>query len=99
VGQAVYGLLMISTVDNVIRPWIIVEMASLHPLAGLVGVLGGLQEALGPAGIFLGPIVVAFLQTVLTLLHREFASEPGPNVPADKAMSNSLPEDGGAAGA
>jgi predicted PurR-regulated permease PerM len=96
VGLAMYGLLIISTVDNVIRPWIIVEKASLHPLAGLVGVLGGLQ-ALGPTGVFVGPIVVAFLQTVLTLLHREFASEPGPNVPADKAMSNSLPEDGGAA--
>jgi predicted PurR-regulated permease PerM len=74
-GLAIYGLVIISTVDNVIRPWIIVEKASLHPLAGLVGVLGGIQT-LGPTGVFVGPIVVAFLQTILTLLHREFTVEP-----------------------
>ncbi len=72
VGLGVYGLVVISTVDNVVRPWIIVEKASLHPLAALLGVLGGIQ-ALGPSGVFVGPIVVAFLQTILTLLHREFS--------------------------
>jgi predicted PurR-regulated permease PerM len=41
-------------------------------LAGLLGVLGGIQT-LGPLGVFIGPIVVAFLQTMLTLLHREFS--------------------------
>lgn len=74
VGLAIYGAVVISTIDNIIRPWIIMEKASLHPLAALVGVLGGVQ-ALGPVGVFVGPIVVAFLQTILTLLHREF-SEP-----------------------
>ena len=39
-------------------------------LAALIGVLGGVQ-ALGPLGAFVGPIVVAFLQTLLGLLHRE----------------------------
>ena len=74
VALAIYGTLIVSTVDNVIRPWIIMERASLHPLAGLLGVLGGIQT-LGPLGVFIGPIVVAFLQTMLTLLHREFSSE------------------------
>jgi predicted PurR-regulated permease PerM len=74
IGLALYGLIVISTIDNVLRPWIIVEKASLHPLAGLVGVLGGIQ-ALGPVGVFVGPIVVAFLQTILTLLHREITEK------------------------
>jgi predicted PurR-regulated permease PerM len=74
VGLAIYGLVIISTIDNVVRPWIIVEKASLHPLAALLGVLGGIQ-ALGPAGVFVGPIIVAFLQTILTLFHREFSTE------------------------
>jgi predicted PurR-regulated permease PerM len=77
IGLAVYGLLIISTIDNVIRPWILVEKASLHPLAALMGVLGGIQS-LGPAGVFVGPIVVAFLQTILTLLHREFSDDNTP---------------------
>ena len=74
VALAIYGVLIVSTVDNVIRPWIIMERASLHPLAGLLGVLGGVQT-LGPFGVFIGPIVVAFLQTMLTLLHREFSGD------------------------
>lgn len=74
VALAIYGVLIVSTVDNVIRPWIIMERASLHPLAGLLGVLGGIQT-LGPLGVFIGPIVVAFLQTLLTLLHREFSAD------------------------
>jgi predicted PurR-regulated permease PerM len=72
VGLAVYCTLIVSTVDNVVRPWILLERASVHPLAALIGVLGGIQ-AMGPTGVFVGPIVVAFLQTMLTLLHREFA--------------------------
>ena len=74
IALAIYGVLIVSTVDNVIRPWIIMERASLHPLAGLLGVLGGIQT-LGPLGVFIGPIVVAFLQTLLTLLHREFSGD------------------------
>jgi predicted PurR-regulated permease PerM len=74
VALGIYGILIVSTVDNVIRPWIIMDRASLHPLAGLLGVLGGVQT-LGPFGVFIGPIVVAFLQTMLTLLHREFSGE------------------------
>ncbi len=40
IGLAIFGLTIISTIDNIIRPWIMVEKASLHPLAALVGVLG-----------------------------------------------------------
>ncbi|RLS28471.1 MAG: AI-2E family transporter [Planctomycetota bacterium] len=87
---AIYGLIIISTVDNVIRPWILVEKASLHPLAALVGVLGGIQT-LGPTGVFVGPIVVAFLQTILTLLHREFSSDPADTTSAAES-SRSQPQ-------
>jgi predicted PurR-regulated permease PerM len=89
-GLAIYGIVIVSTVDNVIRPWIIVERAALHPLAGLVGVLGGIQ-ALGPAGVFIGPIVVAFLQTLLTLLHREFSESETPEDGVPSNSDNSVP--------
>jgi predicted PurR-regulated permease PerM len=36
-------------------------------------VLGGLQ-ALGPIGILVGPMAVAFLQTLLNILHHELAT-------------------------
>lgn len=66
----IYGAGVISTIDNLIKPWVLHDRAAMHPLAALIGVLGGIQ-ALGLLGVFVGPMVVAFLQTLLGLLHRE----------------------------
>ena len=66
----IYGSGVISTIDNVIKPWVLHDRSAMHPLAALIGVLGGVQ-ALGLLGVFVGPMVVAFLQTLLGLLHRE----------------------------
>lgn len=79
-----YGLLVISTVDNLLRPWILLETASLHPLAALIGVLGGVQ-ALGPSGVFIGPVVVAFLQTLLMMVQREAGGAPTPSADGTRA--------------
>lgn len=69
---ALYGAGIVSTVDSVIKPAILRGRSNLHPLLGLLSVLGGVQ-ALGPIGIFVGPMVVALLQTVLKMVQRELA--------------------------
>lgn len=83
---------MISTIDNVIKPWVLHDRSAMHPLAALIGVLGGVQ-ALGPLGVFVGPMVIAFLQTLLGLLHREIQvfgakSRKPPHTPESPAESN-----------
>ncbi len=70
IALLIYGAGVISTIDNVIKPWVLHDRSAMHPLAALIGVLGGVQ-ALGPTGVFVGPMVIAFLQTLLGLLHRE----------------------------
>ena len=70
---AAYGVLIISMADNVIKPWVLQGQSKLHPLLALLSVLGGVQ-ALGPIGILIGPMVVAFLQVLLTILQREIQS-------------------------
>ncbi len=70
IGLAVYGTLIISTADNVIKPWVLHGQSNLHPLLALLSVIGGLQT-LGPIGILVGPMVVVFLQTLLKILQRE----------------------------
>ena len=67
---AVWGLGVVSMVDNFIKPAILHGRSNLHPLLALLSVIGGVQ-ALGPIGILVGPMVVAFLQTLLNILHRE----------------------------
>lgn len=70
IGLAVYGTLVISLADNLIKPMILHGRSNLHPLAALLSVLGGVQ-ALGPIGVFVGPMVVALLHTLLVMLQKE----------------------------
>jgi predicted PurR-regulated permease PerM len=63
---------VISSVDNFLKPMLISGRAVLPTLAVFIGVLGGLA-AFGMIGLFLGPVVIAL---VLALI--EFAREKKP---------------------
>jgi predicted PurR-regulated permease PerM len=76
VGLALWGGCVVSTIDNVIKPIVLHGQSKLHPLLALLSVLGGVG-ALGPIGIFVGPIAVAFLQAALTMLQAELDSFAG----------------------
>ena len=73
IGLAIYGAVIISTSDNVIKPLVLHGQSKLHPLLALLSVLGGIQ-ALGPIGIVVGPMVVVFLQTLLKIVQRELSA-------------------------
>lgn len=75
-GLAAWGLCVVSTVDNIIKPIVLHGQSKLHPLLALLSVLGGVG-ALGPIGIFVGPIAVAFLQAALSMLQLEIDSLSG----------------------
>lgn len=78
---AVYGTLVISMADNIIKPLVLQGQSKLHPLLALLSVLGGVQS-LGPIGIMVGPMVVSFLQVLLTILQREINSMDDQLTPA-----------------
>lgn len=60
-----YGLLVISSVDNVIKPILISHSSHLPMLLVVLGVLGG-ALAFGFIGIFLGPTLLAVGLTLLS---------------------------------
>lgn len=62
--MVLYGMFVISSVDNVIKPILISHSASLPLLLIVLGVLGGVL-AFGFIGIFLGPIFLAVGVTLL----------------------------------
>lgn len=67
---AVYFVVVVGLADNLIKPLVLHGRTSLHPLPALLSVIGGV-EALGPIGVFVGPMVVALLHTLLVMLRRE----------------------------
>lgn len=62
---ALYGLLAISSVDNVVKPILISHSSHLPVLLVVLGVLGG-ALAFGFIGIFLGPTLLAVGLTLIT---------------------------------
>ncbi|UOA08389.1 calcium-translocating P-type ATPase, PMCA-type [Methylobacter sp. S3L5C] len=63
VGLLLWGFLVVSTVDNVIRPLVISGASRVPFLVVLFGVLGGLTT-FGAIGLFLGPVILAVLLSV-----------------------------------
>jgi predicted PurR-regulated permease PerM len=73
---AIYGAVVVSMADNLIKPLVLQGQSNLHPLLALLSVLGGVK-AMGPIGIVVGPMIVAFLQALLKMLQIELDAMGG----------------------
>ena len=79
IGMGV-AFLMAGLSDNVVKPWVLKGKTELHPLLGLLSVLGGLR-IFGLAGLFLGPVITVLMIVLVQLVpkriteraHQEFA--------------------------
>jgi len=73
-GSAIFliavGTLVVGTMDNVIRTYVLQSDAKLHPLLAFVSVLGGLQM-MGLWGVFIGPIVASCLHALVQIFNTE----------------------------
>ena len=61
------GMLIISQVDNVLRPILISGRTSIHPLLLFFSILGGIS-LFGLLGLILGPLIAAVFMTLLQIL-------------------------------
>lgn len=64
IGLFVYGVLIISTIDNVLKPKFIGDKASTHPILILIGIIGG-AYMLGLPGVLVGPIIIAVFDSLV----------------------------------
>ena len=84
-----WGILVIGTVDNLLRPKLVGEKTRLHELLIFFSVLGGLH-VFGVMGIVLGPVVLAITLALLDVFRRldrpveEARREP---TPAEEVVS------------
>jgi len=69
-----WGFLIIGTIDNVIRAWMLKNKAQINPIFIVFAVLGGVV-LFGFWGVVLGPLIVAIAATILHIYSLEFAPE------------------------
>ncbi|MFH0868421.1 MAG: AI-2E family transporter, partial [Candidatus Woesearchaeota archaeon] len=71
IGLFLYGVFIISTIDNLLRMKIIGDTSNVHPLTVLVGIIGGIN-LFGLVGIFIGPIALSLLITFFRDFSRNY---------------------------
>jgi predicted PurR-regulated permease PerM len=71
VGLAIFGVVVVSNVDNVFRPLVLRAVGNLHPLTTLLGAFAGVQY-FGLIGILLGPLGITWFFELLVIYDREY---------------------------
>jgi predicted PurR-regulated permease PerM len=72
-----WGTVVISAADNIVRPWVVSGKSELHPLVLLFFILGGV-EAFGFMGLFLGPVIASVLAVLFRMFRDELAGTTEP---------------------
>jgi predicted PurR-regulated permease PerM len=67
----IWGVLPVSLVDNIVRPWAMKGKAQLPAIPLLFAVLGGLQ-AFGFVGLVIGPLVFSLLMSIIEIYKKSF---------------------------
>jgi len=73
-----WGFLVISSVDNLIRMFVVRGPVRMHPLLIFFSVLGGIK-LWGLLGIVFGPLALAMVQALLEIFRGEFMAPPAAN--------------------
>lgn len=69
-----WGILLVSTPDNVLKPLIIGKKAKIPTFFLFIAILGGIK-AYGVLGILFGPVVVTLLTAAVQIYREEFANK------------------------
>ena len=75
IGVMAWGVCVVSTADNVIRPLVISGATQIPFLLIMFGVLGGIAS-FGLIGVFIGPVILAVLLAIWREWLHENVEEP-----------------------
>jgi predicted PurR-regulated permease PerM len=66
VGLLVYCTVVVSGIDNLIKPMLLAGTARIHPLLGFLSILGGVL-AFGVFGFLIGPVVLSLVLSAIRI--------------------------------
>lgn len=67
-----WGAVLVSNIDNIIRPLIFKRISNIHPLTTLVGAFAGLRY-FGLLGVLVGPLAITYFFELLRIFEVEYA--------------------------
>lgn len=87
---AVWGLVVVGLVDNLVKPLLIKRGMEIHAAVVFFSLMGGLA-AFGAIGLLLGPLVVAMFLSLLRMYHRDYSPDD-PRVPSMPGLDTEEPK-------
>jgi predicted PurR-regulated permease PerM len=74
IAIAAWGLIVVASIDNFIRPLVYNKWAKIHPIVTLVGALAGIRF-FGILGLLIGPLALSYFFLLIQMYRAEYIAE------------------------
>ena len=74
IGLAVWGIVVVGNVDNVIRPIVFRRWAQIHPFVTVIGAFMGLRY-FGLLGLLIGPLAISYFFELIRMYRVEYLAD------------------------
>ncbi len=83
IGLAVWGVVIVGNVDNVIRPIVFRRWAQIHPFVTVIGAFMGLRY-FGLLGLLIGPLAISYFFELIRMYRVEYLTDVDVEVSAEQ---------------
>ena len=83
IGLAVWGILVVGNVDNVIRPLVFRRWARVHPFVTVIGAFMGLRY-FGLLGLLIGPLAISYFFELIRMYRVEYLEDEDGEISAEQ---------------
>jgi predicted PurR-regulated permease PerM len=74
IGLALWGIVVVGNVDNVIRPLVFRRWAQIHPFVTIIGAFAGIQY-FGLLGLIIGPLAISYFFELIRMYRAEYLDD------------------------
>jgi predicted PurR-regulated permease PerM len=77
IALAIWGIVAVGQVDNLIRPWVFRRYASIHPFVTIIGAVAGIAY-FGLLGLLIGPLAISYFFELIRMYRQEYLEGVAP---------------------
>jgi predicted PurR-regulated permease PerM len=74
IGMALWGVVVVGNVDNIIRPMVFRRWAQIHPFITIIGAFAGINY-FGLLGLLIGPLAISYFFELIRMYKAEYLEE------------------------
>jgi predicted PurR-regulated permease PerM len=74
IGMALWGVIVVGNVDNIIRPMVFRRWAQIHPFITIIGAFAGINY-FGLLGLLIGPLAISYFFELIRMYKAEYLQD------------------------